>query len=92
MEVVHDSAARRFRLPLDDGEAYLEYTERGPHTLDLLHTVVPPSEQGHGIGSHVVEHALQYAREHGYRIVPSCPFVRAWLAEHAEYQDLVTNA
>jgi predicted GNAT family acetyltransferase len=91
MEVLHDAAARRFRVPLDEGEGYVEYAERGPDTFELYHTVVPPAERGQGIGSSVVQHVLEYAREHGYRIVPSCPFVRSWLAEHPEYQDLVSS-
>jgi uncharacterized protein len=91
MTVMHDSAAHRFRVPLDEGEAYLEYAERGPGTLDLLHTIVPPAAQGGGVGSTLVEHVMRHAREYGLRVIPSCPFVRSWLEEHSEYQDLATN-
>ena len=90
MNLIHDRAANRFRLPLNGaGEAFIEYAELGPGRLDLLHTVVPPEARDQGIGSEIVEQALRYAREHDLRIVPSCPFVAAYLEEHPEYRDVV---
>ena len=90
MDLIHDRAANRFRLPLDDGgEAFIEYAERGAGTLDLLHTIVPPEAQGAGIGTRMVEQVLRYARDNHLRVVPSCPFVAAYLDEHPEDRDLV---
>lgn len=91
MKVEHDPAANRFSARVDGGEAYLEYEERGPDTLDLLHTIVPPEAEGKGVGSTLVESALRYAREHDRRIIPSCPFVQSWLAKHPEYRDQVAE-
>ena len=34
-------------------------------------------------------HALRYARDRGYTVVPSCPFVAAYIARHPEYRDLL---
>ena len=46
MDLIHDRDTNRFRLPLDGGgEAFIEYSERGDNTLDLLHTIVPPEAQ-----------------------------------------------
>ncbi len=90
MELIHDRAANRFRLPLDGGdEAYVEYAEQGAGTLDLLHTIVPPGAQGEGVGSRLVEQVLRHARDNHLRVVPSCHFVAAYLDEHPEYRDLV---
>lgn len=89
MQIQHDVEAREFYAPLASGKAVLAYAEPDERTLDLLHTVVPPEEQGQGVGSGLVEHVFVYAREQSKRIVPSCPFVRAWLDEHPEYQALV---
>ena len=91
-ELIHDRGARRFRLPLEDGsEAYLEYTERQPGTLDLAHTIVPSPFRGHGIGSDLVERVLRYARDEGHEVVPSCPFVAAFIRKHPEYEALVAG-
>lgn len=91
MNVEHRPAAHRFSVPFGQDDAYLEYEEIGGRTLDLLHTIVPPAEQGRGVGAELVEHALRYAREHDYRVVPSCPFIQRWLGEHPEYDDLVAE-
>jgi predicted GNAT family acetyltransferase len=45
--------------------------------------------RGGGIASHLTTHALDYARERGLKIVPSCPFVAAYIARHPEYRDLL---
>jgi hypothetical protein len=90
MDLIHDRDASRFRLPLEGGdEAYIEYSPLGSTALDLLHTIVPPEAQGEGVGTRLVEQVLGYARDHNLRIVPSCQFVAAYLAEHPEYGDLV---
>ena len=91
MDLIHDRYAKRFRLPLDGGagEAYIAYAERDSNTLDLQHTVVPPEARGQGAGSRIVGAALDHARAHGLRVVPSCPFVGEYLRDHPEYGDVV---
>ncbi len=89
-DLIHDKAARRFRLPLHDGdEAFIDYVQRGDGVLDLLHTVVPSRYRGEGIGSQLIERVLAHIREERLRILPSCPFVAAFLREHPAYQALV---
>jgi len=90
--IQHDAADRRFYVRLPEGEAYLSYEEVGDGTLDLRHTIVPGPAQGRGVGDSLVRAALDYAREQGARIVPSCPFVQAWLDDHPDEQDLVARA
>jgi predicted GNAT family acetyltransferase len=36
----------------------------------------------------LTQHALEHARARGYRVVPSCPFVAAYVQRHPEYHDL----
>lgn len=90
MKLIHDRDARRFRLPLDGGgEAHISYTEREAGTLDLRHTEVPPAHRGDGVASELVEQVLTHVREEGLRIVPSCPFVAAYIRDHPEHASLV---
>jgi uncharacterized protein len=89
LQIQHDPEAREFWAPIESERCVLAYAEPDEHTLELLHTIVPPQEQGHGVGSALVEHVFVHAREQRKRIIPSCLFVRAWLDEHPEYQDLV---
>ena len=50
---------------------------------------VAAAAEGQGVGAALVRHALDDARAHGWRVVPVCPFVRAYLARHGEYRDLL---
>ena len=91
MSVRHDAAARRFVSPTDaGGEAYLAYQTSG-NMLDIQHTIVPPDSQGDGVGGALVEAAVEYARGHHLRVVPSCPFAAAWFARHPESKSLLAS-
>lgn len=87
--VRHEPEARRFVVDLDGGAAYLSYREIEGRILDLDHTFVPPARRGSGIASRLTERALEHARRHGYRVVPSCPFVAAYIERHPEYRGLL---
>ena len=89
MTVEHDEKEGRFFVRVDGDEAELMYTRIGPHLIDVQHTYVPESARGHGVAEVLAEAAFEYAREHGDRVVPSCPFVRKWLQHHAEHWQLL---
>jgi predicted GNAT family acetyltransferase len=84
MTVQHDQQHSRFFIPLVDGDAELLYAPFGDDVIDLQHTEVPPSGQGHGAGDALVRAALAYAREQGLRVMATCPYVQAWLRRHPE--------
>lgn len=87
--VEHDQAGHRYVLRVGDDEAgTLTYTLRGGAVV-LEHTVVDGSRREKGLGSHLVRFALDDVRASGGRIVPQCPFVRAYLERHPEDADLV---
>jgi len=90
MTVVHEEAARRFVLQLPGGTAILAYERKGD-TLDLLHTAVPDSDEGQGHGSSLARAAVEYARANKLKVIPSCPFVRAFIEKHPEYRDLMAG-
>ncbi|HEX2076630.1 MAG TPA: GNAT family N-acetyltransferase [Longimicrobium sp.] len=88
---VRDNADQsRFELDVDGQTAVLQYMQRG-ETLYLTHTEVPPELEGRGIGSRIVKHALEHARSQGHKVAPWCPFVRAYIDRHPEYQPLVAE-
>lgn len=63
-----------------------------PGVLRLIHVEVPPFQRNRGIGGEVVQAVLDHLRTHSTdRIVPSCPFVVAWMRRHPEYADLTTR-
>jgi uncharacterized protein len=88
-EVRDNPAKARYELFVD-GQlvGFTEYHERdGAHAFP--HTVITRPERGAGYGDTLVRGALDDARRRGWRIVPECPFVAHFVAEHPEYADLV---
>jgi predicted GNAT family acetyltransferase len=84
MNVQHEPQRARFVLPLNDGEAELIYSMFGDDVLNLQHTEIPPSGRGHGAGDALVRAALAYARENGFHVMATCPYVQAWLQRHPD--------
>jgi predicted GNAT family acetyltransferase len=88
--VTHNAAASQFELRTNGGFALLRYVARGD-TLDLTHTEVPPADQGQGLGETLVRGALELVAAQKKRVVPSCPFVRAYIDKHPEHAGLVAT-
>ncbi|MFB6417200.1 MULTISPECIES: GNAT family N-acetyltransferase [Bradyrhizobium] len=66
------------------------------HRLDgdvitFEHTDVPKELGGKGVGSKLVQGALDQVRASGLKLIPQCPFVKAWIEKHPDYADLVTR-
>lgn len=57
--------------------------------VTFTHTEVDPQAEGSGVGSALARRALDDARAAGRRVVPACPFVKAWIGRHRDYADLV---
>ena len=89
MQVEHLEDENRFVVRMDDEEAELAYLRAGPKVIDIQHTYVPEGGRGHGVAEALAMAAFQFARERGYRVVPTCPFVRRWLETHPEEAKLV---
>lgn len=88
LSIHHEPNARRFAADVGGKTAYVTYRQRDGQTLELDHTYVPREARGGGIASQLTHRALEYAREHGYRVMPSCPFVAAYIERHPEYREL----
>ena len=87
-EVVDNRDANRFELRVEGRLAVATY-ERRNKTITFTHTIVPPALEGRGIGSRLVKTALEQARAEGLKVVPQCPFVRAYIERHAEFKNLL---
>jgi uncharacterized protein len=88
--VTHDPTTGRFEIRNEKGTALLTYRHRGAD-LDLIHTEVPPALEGRGYASTLATAALEYARREGMKIIPTCPYVKAFLERHREYAELVAD-
>ncbi len=88
MDIEHDVARQRFVTHTAGGAAVLSYQPLEDGVLDLYSVHVPTAARGQGVAAHLVEAAMAYARDQGYRIFPSCSYVAVWLRSHPEAADL----
>lgn len=79
----------RYEALVDGQVAGLLFYRAREGELVLVHTEVADEFEGQGIGSRLVAGALDDIRARGLRIVPICPFVKAYLRRHPEYTDLI---
>lgn len=89
MDVKHDEAGHRFYIPLESGhEALLLYRQQGK-ILDFYHTYVPEEFRNRGLAEKVVERAFLYAKEQGFTVLPTCPYIsHAFLRKRKEFLPL----
>src|ERR1044072_8921967 len=81
----------RYEINIGDEVAILLYRKHGD-TITLIHTEVPPSMGGKGIGNKLAQFALEDARAQNLQVVASCPFVAAYVRRHPDYMSLLTEA
>lgn len=86
-DVIDNSAEHRFELTVDDHIAFAAY-ERDGGLVTFTHTVVPAALRGQGIGSRLIEGALEQVRAEGAKVRALCTFVAGYLAQHPQWQDL----
>jgi predicted GNAT family acetyltransferase len=78
----------RFEWEIDSYTALAEFRLE-QDMITFTHTEVPAELGGRGIGSRLVEFALNYARSQGWKVVPLCPFFKSYIAKHPNYSDLL---
>lgn len=90
MNVVTDHPEReRYEIHVDGELAgFAEYRGR-TDTRSFTHTEIDERFEGRGLGGELVRQALDDVRAKGLQVIPICPFVKAYLARHPEYLDLV---
>lgn len=86
---IRDNAARsRFELEADGVTVFMNYRLAG-NVISLDHTETPAAARGRRLASRLTKGVLDEMRSRGLKIVPRCPFVRAYVERHPEYRDLV---
>jgi predicted GNAT family acetyltransferase len=75
-----------------DGQdiGFAEYVQKGGRYL-FVHTEIDPEFGGRGLGTILAHGAMDAMRAEQARIVPLCPFIARWIADHPDYADLVDH-
>jgi len=91
IEVADAPDRDRYELSID-GEVvgFTAYRAR-PGLIAFIHTEVDGSLQGRGLGDRLIRFALEDARARGLAVLPFCPFVKAFVERHREFEALVPD-
>jgi predicted GNAT family acetyltransferase len=86
----HNLSAHRYEAHIDGelaGFAEYQLTDR---LVIFTHTEVGDRFEGKGVGSALARFALDDVRDADARkVLPICPFIKAWIGHHPDYSDLV---
>lgn len=69
--------------------AEMTFSKAGSDKIIIDHTEVSDMLRGTGMGAKLVEHAVEYARKNKIKIIPLCPFAKAKLERHSEWNDVL---
>ena len=83
-EIYNDIENNRFVAQTAHGEATLNYKGADADPVDFASPFGPEAARGGGGGQRLVLHALDWAAENDFQVLPTCPFVRHVLDEHPE--------
>jgi len=87
IEVVNNTGAHRYEARVDGRVAGIAQYQLTDELIVFTHTEVDGEFEGQGVGGALVRGALDLRR-----VLPLCPFVKAWIARHRDYRDLVYHA
>ncbi|MDR2956424.1 MAG: N-acetyltransferase [Prevotella sp.] len=88
--VTHNEKLSRFEAEIEGLISLVDYRRRD-NVLMVTHTEVPPQLEGRGIAAALTKALLDYAQNNELKIRPICPYTRAYIQRHPEYQDLVAS-
>lgn len=88
-EIIHDKEAKRFRLPLENAEAFVEYSEK-EGVLRLLYAETPFELRGQGIGRELVEKTFDYIQKNELKAEAVCSFIRSVHRSSNKWDDCIS--
>ena len=87
-EVSDNPVHHHFELEVE-GHLAKAYYRIEDGVITFIHTEVPPELGGKGVGSRLIKGALDEVRARGLKVIAECPFVKAYIEKHPEYEDLL---
>jgi predicted GNAT family acetyltransferase len=75
----------------EDDEVVGELTYATTHDNQMMieHTRITEDYRGSNLGYELVHKAIDFARTHGYSVVPICQFSRAVIEKKPEFKDVL---
>ncbi len=89
IENSEDGSHGRYSATLEGHTGEMTYSRTSPQLIIIDHTGVPDALRGKGVGQALAAHAIDEARKGGWKIIPLCPFMRAQVQRHPDWQDVI---
>lgn len=89
-QIEHNEAASRFEVQIDGKLSLVDYIKQ-ENVLVVTHTGVPTELEGRGIAAALTKALLEYVRKNNLKVKPVCPYTKAYIQKHADYNDLVVE-
>ena len=78
---------QRFELPVEDQVVFADY-RRQPGRLVITYVEAPPELRGTGAAGRLMQGMMEEVRLEGIKVLPLCPYAKAWMQRHPEFKDL----
>jgi uncharacterized protein len=89
IEVADATERDRYELSIDGQVVGFATYRARPGLIAFVHTKVAERLQGRGLADRLIRFALEDARARGLAVLPFCPFVKAFIERHREFETLV---
>lgn len=89
-KLVHDEEKNRMQA-IAKGKTIglIDYQMSPPKVVTIFHTEVANIYEGQGIAGEMTKKLLDFARDNEFRVRPLCPYAKAYVERHEEYQDIL---
>ncbi len=91
IEVADAPDRDRYELSIDEEVVGFTVYRTRPGLIAFVHTEIDERLQGRGLGDRLIRFALEDARARGLAVLPFCPFVKAFIERHREFEVLVPD-
>jgi len=91
IEVADAPERERYELSINSEVVGFTAYRARPGLVAFVHTEVDKRLQGRGLADRLIRFALEDARARGLAVLPFCPFVKAFIERHREFEELVPD-
>ena len=90
-KIKHKPEQKRFELELENGlTAFIMYKRKNDH-LALIHSEVPESLRGQGIGKKLVLKTLEQIEKEGLTATAYCPYIKAVVLDSEKWKNIINQ-
>jgi hypothetical protein len=92
-DIIHKEADSKGKFYMEDeigiiSELRYSKKENG-EVLIIKHTETRTEYKGKGLAAILVKKSIDYVRENNIKIIPDCPYAKAYFSRHKEYVDVL---